>query len=275
MSFSINSNLGAVAAYNALAKVTSSTGSAQLRLASQKRINSVSDDTSGYQVGKALQGKVAVMKGAQGNINSAKNLLATAEAALSSINDLVIQIKGKVADASDPTKNKTSLALDITALGNEITSIFNNTKFNETALLSASSTSFEFKTGEASTDSVTIALDNFNAATLTSIGAVGGTPAGLDSVSSATALLSEVTTLGDNIQTALGKIGNYGQRLEVKDEYLTNAIANANASISRIFDTDMAMEQLNSTKSQVGGQVATTMLSQMNQAPGSILSLFR
>ncbi|MFA6978801.1 MAG: flagellin [Ignavibacteriaceae bacterium] len=269
MSFSINSNLGAVSAYNALAKVTGSTQSAQLRLASQKRINSVSDDTSGYQVGKELQGKIAVMKGAQGNIGSAKNLLSTAESALSSINDLLIAIKGKVADASDPTKNATSLADDISALGNEISSILTNTKFNDTALLSGSTGSglFTFRTGESSTDTLGIQLTDFTSAALGSI--TGASSADFAPTT------TQVDTLSADIKSALGAIGNYNQRLDVKEEYLTAAISNASASVSRIFDTDMAMEQLNSTKSQVGGQISTSMLSQMNQAPSSILSLFR
>ena len=105
MSFQINTNLDALKAYNALATVNAQTSKAQLRLASQKRINSVADDTSGYRVGKELEGKVALMKAAQGNIGSAKNILSTAESALSNINDLLTQIKGKVSDASDPTKN--------------------------------------------------------------------------------------------------------------------------------------------------------------------------
>ena len=96
MSFNINTNLGALNAYNALKKINDQTTKAQLRLATQKRINSVADDTSGYRVGKELEGKVAVMKAAQGNVGSAKNLLSTTETALSSINDLVIQIKGKL-----------------------------------------------------------------------------------------------------------------------------------------------------------------------------------
>ena len=50
------------------------------------------------------------MKAAQGNIGSAKNILSTAESALSNINDLLTQIKGKVLDASDPTKNLDALA---------------------------------------------------------------------------------------------------------------------------------------------------------------------
>ncbi len=61
----------------------------------------------------------------------------------------------------------------------------------------------------------------------------------------------------------------------MKDGYLTNAITNATASISRLFDADMAMEQLNATKGQIGQQIATAMLAQTNSNPQNLLSLFR
>ncbi len=280
MSFRINTNVDALSAYNALAKINQQTSKAQLRLATQKRINSVADDTSGYRVGKELQAKVTLMKAAQSNIGAAKNVLSTAESALSSINDLLIQIKGKVSDANDRTKDKSALVSDIKALGDEISSIFKNTKFNDTALLSGSANStvpsgsdFVFKTGVEET--TTINFGTMNTISLGSITSAGtdGDGAGAISTTSITSL--DVSTIVDNVQDALGKIGNYVQRLDVKDDYLTSAVTNANASVSRLFDADMAMEQLNATKGQIGGQVATSMLSQVNMAPQKLLSLFR
>jgi flagellin len=269
MSFKINTNIGALNAYNALAKVNAQTTKAQLRIATQKRINSVADDTSGYRVGKELEGKIAIMKASQGNIGSAKNMLSTAETALSSINDLLIQIKGKVADAIDPTKNLSALASDINALGDEISSIFGSTKFNDTHLLSGanlpSGSTFSFKTGESDTTAINFGV--LNALTLTGITGSGTTASNITSV--------DVSSIDTAVKDALGKIGNYTQRLDVKDDYLTSAISNATASVSRLFDADMAMEQLNATKGQIGGQVATSMLSQLNMAPQNILSLFR
>jgi flagellin len=263
--FKINTNISALNAYNALAKVNADATKAQLRLASQKRINQVADDTSGYRVGKELQGKVTLMKAAQGNISSAKDLLATAESALSSINDLVNQIKGKVADANDPTKNMTSLANDVVALGNEISNIFSNTKFNDTSLLSGTSysASFSFQTGAAETTSINFGTMN----TLSLTDLTGATSSTIKTIS--------VSTLETAVQNALGSIGNYVQRLDVKDEFLTSAISNATASVSRLFDADIAMEQLNATKSQIGAQVATSMLAQLNSAPQNVLGLFR
>jgi flagellin len=269
MSFRINTNIGALQAYNALAKVNAQTNKAQLRLATQKRINSVADDTSGYRVGKELEGKAILMKAAQGNIGAAKNILSTAEAALSNINDLLTQIKGKVADANDPTKNLGALASDINALGDEISSIFSGTKFNSTALLSGSSVpasaNFVFKTGES--ESTTINFGTLSTLSLSSISGSGTTSTNITSI--------DVSTIETAVRDALGKIGNYVQRLDVKEDYLTSAITNATASVSRLFDADMAMEQLNSTKGQIGAQVSTAMLAQLNFAPQNLLSLFQ
>ncbi len=265
MSFSINTNIQALNAYNALAKVNSQTEKAQLRLATQKRINSAGDDTSGYRVGKELQSKISIMQAAQGNIGSAKDMLSTAESALSNINDLLIQVEGKVANSNDPTKNLSSLASDVKALGDEISSIFTNTKFNSTALLSGGSASgnFVFQTGDG--EMTTINFGAMNTLDLSSLS--GATSANITSI--------DVSSLETAVKDALGKIGNYEQRLDVKSDYLSSAISNATASVSRLFDADMAMEQLNATKGQIGGQVATSMLAQLNAAPQNILSLFR
>ena len=268
MSFNINTNLGALDAYNALAKINASTTKAQLNLATQKRINTVADDTSGYRVGKELQGQITLMTSAQGNIGSAKNILSTAESALSNINDLLNQIAGKAADANDPSKNKDSIAKDVLALGDEINSIFTNTKFNSTALLSGSGHSFAFKTGVSET--TTIDFGDLSGLALGSV-TTGGTGA----VTSATVGSVDISAMQSAVENALGSIGNYSQRLNVKSDYLTSAITNATASVSRLFDADMAMEQLNATKGSIGGQVATSMLSQLNSAPQNILSLFK
>jgi len=89
------------------------------------------------------------------------------------------------------------------------------------------------------------------------------------------AAASNLTAVTNNVKAALGRIGNISQTLESRNEYLTSSIANNTALISKIFDADMAMEQLNATKGSIGGQVGINMLSQVNAAPQQLLSLFR
>jgi len=287
MGFRVNTNVDALKAYYQLQQVNNDTAKAQLRLASGKRINNVSDDTSGFNIGTSLKGKVSVMKGAQGNIASAKNLLSTAEGSLLGINDLLVEIEGKLSDATNPTADRTALTDDIKSIATEINSILGNTKFNDTKLLtSAAGNGFTFQVGE-STD--TLKLDF--ASTLASTG--GGGYAGNISVTlgsfanltasslmttgggtSTASLQTALSSLKTAVSTALGKIGNFTQRLDIKDGNLNTSITNAESSISRLFDADMAEEQLNATRGSILQQAATSMFSQLNFAPQSVLQLF-
>jgi len=289
MGFQINTNIGALKAYNALADLNSKTEKAQLRLATQKRINSVADDTSGFNVGKSLDQKVQLMQAAKGNVGSAKDMLATAESQLISIKDMLTQIKAKIADASNPAADKTAIANDIKSIGLEIDSAIASTKFNETDLLMSGAsgtgaTGFTFQTGAASTDVLVVDYGQYIGGGSTIDTALGGTAdnvhlsvkTGLDLIlgASSTNIGSiDFSSFETAIDNALGSIGNSVQRLDAKDDFLTSAIANSQASVSRLFDADMALEQLNATKATIGGQAATAMLAQLNMSPQQVLQL--
>lgn len=289
MGFRINTNVDALTAYNALAKVNKETATAQLKLASGKRINNVADDTSGFNIGKSLEGKITVMKAAQNNVSSAKNLLSTAEGALLSSNDLLIKIEGKISDATNPTADRDAIAKDIKALATEMQSVLNTTKFNNTNLLTGSSdakSGFSFQIGvydKNSSGTEKISLD-FAQAILsgsasgfnTSLGNfMSVTEASMTTSATITSLQANLASLKTEVTSALGKIGNFTQRLDIKEETLNVSITNAQSSYSRLFDADMAAEQLNATRGSILGQAATAMVSQLNSAPQSVLSLFR
>lgn len=287
MGFRVNTNTDALRAYYQLNKVNAETTKAQMRLSSGKRILNVGDDTSGFNVGTSLKGKVAVMKGAQSNIASAKNLLSTAEGSLMGINDLLTKIEGKLSDATNPTSDRTALQDDVKALANEIQSVLLNTKFNDTKILhSAAGEGFTFQVGESSD---TLSLDFATSIASTGGGGYGGSVSvSLGSFANVTAttlmstsgagsvagLQTALSNLKSSISGSLGKIGNLSQRLDIKDDTLNVSIANAESSISRLFDADMAQEQLNATRGSILQQAGTAMLAQLNFAPQQVLQLF-
>lgn len=276
MSFSVNTNLGALQAYNALAKVNAETQKAQLRLASTKRINQVADDTSGFNVGKKLEAQTLKQKAQLNNIASAKNYLATAESALQQVNDKFNQIAAKIVDTQDPLKDKASLANDIVTLANEIESVLTSTNINGAYLLTSTGTmgaavgSQTFDIGGAS-----FSIDIDSKMSLSTIKASTDELIAATSTSTFTSFNTKLDAAVAKVRDALGYIGNQTQTVNSREEYLTAAIANNTATISGIFDADMAAEQLNATKGQISAQVATAMLSQMNTAPQQLLSLFR
>ncbi len=288
MGFRVNTNIDALSAYYNLAKVNNDLTKSQIRIASGQKIQHVADDTSGFNVGNSLKGKVKIMEGAQGNISAAKDLLSTAESNLLGINDLLTKIEGKLSDATNPTADATAIKDDIASLAKEIESKLKSTKFNNASLLhSAAGKGFVFQVGESGD---TLKLDF--ASTLASTGGGGydtSFSAGLTSfvnvstsyltstsggVGGLVGLTSALTSLKSAVGTALGKIGNFAQRLDIKDETLSTSISNAKSSISRIYDTDMAWEQLNAMKGTILQSSATSMLAQLNAAPQQVLQLF-
>ncbi|RJP61624.1 MAG: hypothetical protein C4539_19740 [Ignavibacteriales bacterium] len=402
MAFSINTSIDSLQAYNALVKTTAETQKSQLRLATLKKINSVSDDTSGYNVGKQLEAQSLRQKSQLNNVSAAKNYLSTAETALQQINDKFNQIAAKYVDAQDPLKDKDSIAKDIKTLASDIDSILKNTNINGHNLLAqsdgtalASNDTFdlggntftvdfassnylnvdtikstlgggtvvipdfgvsfvssdllidtsEAYTGGAQTSSITVTFANgtsssfgvstvgcsnkgdiYNAirnaaasqnpgVSLSWIGApTYGSPrvsstigsnitsfkttsgvdivgelgltrevqdiiidgGGLLSTDTDTILTSasNLITAQDNVRSALGRIGNLIQTADSRSEFLTASLANNTATISSIFDADIAEEQLKATKGNIGIQIGTAMFSQLNTAPQQLLSLF-
>ena len=304
-SFRINTNVGALKAYDALSRLNMRAQTAQLRLATQKRINHVADDTSGFNIGKSLDSKVRVMESAQRNVGSAQDMLATAESQLISIKDMLTQIRAKVADASNPTADKNAIGKDIKAIADEIASAFAQTKFNNTTLLQSvadgAGAGFTFQTGVSGTDTIKIDYGNVSGdelvgnetsavySNLTGISA--DVKAGIDQLGSVMdtssntvaenianivdATSGKLEAFEDSVDASLGAIGNYSQRLTAKQDFLVSAISNSKSAYSRLFDADMAMEQLNSTKAQIGAQAATAMFAQLNMAPQGVLQLLR
>ena len=79
----------------------------------------------------------------------------------------------------------------------------------------------------------------------------------------------------NKVKSALGRIGNLTQQVQMRSDFLTSSIANSESSVSRLFDADMAQEQLIATKNSIGGQAATQILAQANTNPQQLLQLFR
>ncbi len=86
---------------------------------------------------------------------------------------------------------------------------------------------------------------------------------------------SNLSTVQRNVQSALGRIGNLSQMADTRSSYLTESITNSTSTISRLFDADMAEEQLIATRGGISNQIATSMFSKFLSAPQQLLALFQ
>jgi flagellin len=87
--------------------------------------------------------------------------------------------------------------------------------------------------------------------------------------------VSTLDTALSSVNQARAEIGSVINRLTYAADNLTNVSQNAEASRSRILDTDYAKTTTELARTQIIQQAATAMLAQANQQPQSVLSLLR
>jgi flagellin len=97
----------------------------------------------------------------------------------------------------------------------------------------------------------------------------------LSTASSFNSYMSYIEGKLNTVSSQLSLVGAMSGRLTFKEEQVTAAQINIEASYSRIMNANMAEEQVNASKFTILQQTATAMLAQANQAPQFLLSLFR
>jgi len=270
----IFANIGAMNAMNNLTNVGRKVGVHQLRLSSGRRINSAADDPAGYTIGKKLEARTKMLSQALNNVGDAKNVLSVAEGGLQNINDILLTMKEKALQAASDTlgsAERNAIESQMDQMASEIDDIVSETTFNGTQLIDGNY-SATFQTGASQTDSLSFSLSQNHGASSLS---VDDSNIDVSSSSTASTAISRIETAITSVSHSLETIGSTVSRLDVKENTLSVGIANTEAAHSRIFDADMAKEQLELSKWQILQQTSTSMLTQANQSSQGVMALFR
>lgn len=91
----------------------------------------------------------------------------------------------------------------------------------------------------------------------------------------ATDVLSSIDTALKAVDTQRSDLGAIQNRFESTISNLNNTVTNLSAAQSRIQDADYATEVSNMSRAQILQQAGTSVLSQANQVPQTVLSLLR
>ena len=284
----INTNIAAFNALHSLKSINRRLEKSQLKLATGWRINEVSDDPAGFVISKRLDARARGLSVAYDNVGTVKNVLAIAEGGLLNIQNILLTMKEKITQAASDTlgsAERNAIKTEINQLTQEIDDIVEETEFNNVTLLDGTYADKSFQTGEGSAD--TLAFSIISSAAQQSAGfGVGATATGLQieaakvanlvfTAASAASALSRVDAAIEILSDRMQDIGAKVARLTVKESTLSIAITNTLATKGRIWDADIAREQLDSTKLQILQQTATAQLAQANVAPQNVLALFQ
>ncbi len=270
--FRIATNIGALNAYNALSNINQQLQTAQLQLATGKRINSAGDDPAGYTIGTKLQARSAGLSQALTNVTDAQSVLSTAEGGLQAINNILINVKTLVTEAGNAGLGSDELQAIVTQVNdymNEIGQTISQTKFNGQALIDTTFTGKSFQVGADSGDTLAVSISTAVDSSALGLSTLNTTNIGVG------ATLSSVDAAINTVSQVLQYVGSLESRLSFKEQVLNTSVTNVESATSAIMDADLAKEQVNATKLQILQQTAMAQVAQANTTPSGILKLFQ
>ena len=157
------------------------------------------------------------------------------------------------------------------------------TKFNDTGLNPAATTTPKKEIEQEVTDVGTMSIHigaNQDQVIVLDIPAVTTYTLGTDTINVMTSVTSQqaiakVDVAIGRVNEVRSKIGAYSNRFEHTRNNLGVSTENAESALSTMMDTDMAEEMTNYTSMTVLTQAATSILSQANERPSTVLQLLQ
>ena len=270
---SINTNTSSTLASFNLQKSSDLLQKSLARLSSGSRISTAADDAGGLAVSMKLSSAIKRTANASSNVANALSLLQvqagtlkTAAAVLDRISELVTLSQ----DVTKTTTDKASYQTEFSSLVDEMTVLSKDT-FNGTALFSANSTG-----GVGGTLTVYLSQDGSQSMALNQADLLAGLQAATNwsNVTQANGI-SGVTSAVQSLATMMATNGAHSSRVQFAIDALNTNQVSLEASLSRIYDVDVAAETAKLARANILVQSGAAMLTQANASQSIALKLLQ
>ena len=275
MSFSVNTNTGAMTALQYLNETQGQLARTQNAINSGLKVASAKDDGAIYAIAQNQRGAIAGFQSVASSLNNGSSAIEVALSAGQSISDLMIQLKQKALSAADPsldTASRQALNSDFTALRDQISTIVKNAVFNNFNLVDGSTTKVQALASADGSRRITTMAQNMSLSG--SIVTLKST-ATVSTQAKASTLVATIQSSLTNVNSALAKLSAGAAKFSIQATFAQNLSDTLKIGIGHLVDANMAEESASLQSLQVKQQLGIQALSIANQAPQTILSLFR
>lgn len=275
MSFSVNTNTGAMTALQYLNETQGQLARTQNAINSGLKVASAKDDGAIYAIAQNQRGAVAGFQSVISSLNNGSSAIDVALSAGQSISDLLIQLKQKALSAADPsldTASRQALNSDFTALRDQISTIVKNAVFNNFNLVDGSTNMVQALASADGTRRITTSAENMS---LSGSIVTLATTATVSTQVKASALIGTIQASLTNVNSALAKLSAGAAKFSIQATFSQTLSDTLTTGIGNLVDANMAQESASLQSLQVKQQLGVQALSIANQAPQAILALFQ
>ena len=305
---SILTNNGAMVALQTLNSVNKNLGMTQSEISTGKSVANAKDNSAIWAISKTMESDVAGFKAIQSSLNLGESTVSVARATAEDVTDNLKAIKKEIVGMQDGTVSREDLAERVKSLAAQISSNVEAAQVNGVNLVNNSITGTSVDTtgdgtGDAAGINVISSLDrsatgvtaskigvaaiNLKTDALSGMKADGTTPmtlkdivdldfaASADPDADAADALSAIEGMIAQATKAGASFGSVQSRIGMQNDFVGKLSDALTSGIGSLVDANLEESSARLQALQVQQQLATQSLSIANQAPQSILSLFR
>lgn len=284
---SVHTNMGAMMALQNLNRTNSELQTTQMRINTGLKVSTAKDNGAVYNIAQQMRSEKSALDAVRGGLDRAKSIADVALAAGEALSDVFVQMRDKAVAAADPSISATSRAAynqEFIALRDQVSSIIQNAVFDGGNLLNGGATSLDFLANTSGSLTVSLPVLDLNLGAAGSApGVIPATPADvylevddvLDTAANAAIVRDRVAASLNFVNAELARLGAAAKRIDNHNVFVGKLQDSIKGGIGNLVDADMAVEAARLQAAQVKQQLGTQALSIANQAPQSILSLFR
>jgi flagellin len=274
MSFSVNTNVGALVALQNLTATQGQLQATQNRINTGLKVASAKDNAAIFAIAQNQRATSSALNSVVSSLQRGQSTVDVALSAGQSVADILSQLKEKAlaaADATLDTNSRTALNDEFKSLLTQITNTVSNADFNGSNLIKSGGTTIQALANADATAHITVAAEDLS---------LGGANLGLStsSISTATLATTAITTLNSaiaNVSSALGHLGTGSKALGSHLTFIQNLQNTIEAGVGNLVDADLAKESANLQALQTKQQLGIQALSIANQSSSILLGLFR
>jgi flagellin len=277
MVVSIKSNSSALIALQQLNAVNKELDSVQERIASGYRINEAKDGASSYAVAQKQRAEKDGYDAVDQSVQRGINILDVSIRALETLSNLLIEMKTKAVQASNPALSATDRQLIDTSYQSyvaQISTVINAATYDNFNLIDKNPVTpatddlriISEPTASAA-NAIVIPAINIKASTSDMLG-------DLSSLANATAESTAIDAMQQAVNSALATLGASNSRLETHSGFVKKLQDSLSLGIGKLVDADLGFESARLRALQVQQQLSSQALQIANSRPQQILSLF-
>lgn len=244
----------------------------QNRVSTGLRVSSAIDDSSNFAIAQGIRTELKAISAVNQGLNNTKGVGKVALAGATGISNLLGDIRAKLTEMGNSgvtTVQRDILSADFNELMSQAGNFITNADFNGINMLNNSAADVA-TLSNLTNGTLTLGAQDLQTTTEALAAATITTAA-----DNQTAITTEFAALEVAVNTALGALGADVRALELQTDFLNDISDATEEGLGNIVDADMGRESARLTALQVQQQLSVQTLGIVNQAPQTLLGLFR